>query len=44
MELLVKKIKRDEHLALKDLQQWVQYNYLVFKEADQQRIKLLAER
>jgi hypothetical protein len=44
METLVRKIKRDEHLTLQDLQQWVQYNYLVFKDPDQQRIKALADR
>lgn len=43
MEILARKIKRDEHLTLTDLQNWVQYNFLVFKDEDQQRIKSLAE-
>jgi hypothetical protein len=34
MEVLARKIKRDERLKLSDLQHWVQYNYLVFKEND----------
>jgi hypothetical protein len=44
MEMLARKIKRDERLSLSDLQHWVHYNYLVFKEPDQKRIKQLVER
>ena len=34
MEIVARKIRRDEKLYLKDLKYWVAYNFLVFSEPD----------
>jgi len=34
MEIVARKIRREEPLYLKDLKYWVSYNFLVFSEAD----------
>ena len=44
MERLAKKIKRGESLWLQDLRIWVGYNFLVFSEEEQAKIKTLAEK
>lgn len=44
METLAQKCKKDIPLNLTDLQNWVTYNFLVFPESDQQKIKALGER
>lgn len=44
MEIVARKIRREEPLYLKDLKYWVAYNFLVFSPADQQKIKELNER
>ena len=44
MEKLARKIKRDEKLFLRDLKIWVGYNFLVFKEDEQEKIKDLNTR
>lgn len=35
MEIVARKIRREEPLYLKDLKYWVAYNFLVFSPADQ---------
>ena len=44
MERLARKIKRDEHLYLRDLKTWIGYNFLVFNEDEQDKIRKLNER
>lgn len=39
MEVLARKMKRGEKMGLKDYQYWVTYNFLVFPEKDQEKIK-----
>ena len=44
MERLARKIKKDEHLLLRDLKVWVGYNFLVFNDEEQAKIRKLTER
>jgi len=44
MEAVSKKIMRDEHLTTNDLKHWVSYNFLVFSDKDQNKVKELNER
>ena len=39
MEILAQKIRKDETLYLKDLKHWVNYNFLVFDEEEQEEVK-----
>jgi hypothetical protein len=44
MDGVAMKIRRDEKLNLRDLKYWVSYNFLVFPEDKQTKIKALYER
>ena len=44
METLAQKIRKGETLYLSDYKNWVNYNFLVFDEAEQEEIKRLNER
>ena len=44
MEKLAQKIRKDETLYLSDLKSWVNYNFLVFDESEQEEVKKLIER
>ena len=44
MEKLARKIRREETLYLADLKNWVNYNFLVFEESEQDEVKKLLER
>ena len=44
METLAQKCRKDEPLSLTDLKNWITYNFLVFPEPDQEKIKALSQR
>jgi hypothetical protein len=44
MEILTQKMRKGEHMFLRDYKQWVVYNFLAFSEEDQQKIKKINER
>ena len=44
MEILAQKIRKGETLDLSDYKNWVNYNFLVFDDAEQEEIKRLNER